>query len=113
MSAIMSLLFGILSVANTSGHPNVVFFEPTFIISPSCNTLQHDPCETCTAYVDDFKNEVAFWTHLTQDIQFVCGRVFGNTTDQCVNVTQDLKERFDWLTNYSSIQMCHYLDYCS
>ena len=109
----MSLLFSILSATNTSTHPNVVFFEPTLIITPSCNTLQHDSCEKCIAYVDDFKNEVAFWRNLSQDIQFVCGGIIGNTTDQCVNVTQDIKHSFDCLTNYSSRQVCHYLDYCS
>lgn len=118
----MSFIFSLLSLSTTA--PTYYEDLPMFIldspvvVSPIVVdivpiSIPNIACDECEKFVQTIKNETDFLNRITDDVQYVCGRIFGLPTNQCLQMTNEIKKGLEFLSQNNSTYVCKHLEYCN
>lgn len=112
MSA-FTLLFAMMSLTGATDVSipcNEIFIIEAPVMVP---ISQNITCNECVSMVNTLKNETAFLSKIAQDVEYVCGKIFGPAAHECVNVTDDIRKGLDYLSKHNATEVCRHLHYCS
>jgi hypothetical protein len=91
----------------------VVCMEETTTNNNTHNThTNNSTCTQCIKYINIMKNDTVFLGKLVQDVEYVCGKIYGPAAHECVNVTKDISKGLDYLEKHNATNVCEHLHYC-
>jgi hypothetical protein len=79
---------------------------------PTPINIQNNTCNECIHTIDVLKNETAFLSNITSDVEYICGKIYGPAAHECVIITDDMRKSLDYLCKHNSTIVCHHLNYC-
>lgn len=92
---------------------DIIIIDTPLPIALVPTNVQNITCSKCISTVTTLKNDTAFLSRITQDIEYVCGKIFGPAAHECVNVTDDIRKGLDYLSKHNATEVCKHLHYCS
>lgn len=78
----------------------------------SCSYKSNVTCTECLESMDQIKNKTEFLNEITDDIEYVCGRLYNVEQEECLNLTHDMKRGLNYVNNHTSTMICEHLHYC-
>jgi hypothetical protein len=116
MSA-FTLLFAMMSFTGATDVSipcnDIIIIDTPVMVSFIPTTVPNITCSQCIKTVNTLKNETAFLSKIAQDVEYVCGKIFGPAAHECVNVTDDIRKGLDYLSKHNATEVCRHLHYCS
>ena len=118
----MSFMFSLFSLSTTAPtyYENLPMFilDSPVVVSPIVVdivpiSVPNITCNECETFVETIKNETDYLNRITNDVQYVCGRIFGLQTNQCLQMTNQIKKGLEFLAQNNSTYLCKYLEYCN
>lgn len=110
MSA-LSILFTFYLFCSHASHGAPCFEQDVLyidMVEPEVNVT----CSQCEHTVDFLRNETDILEKIDDSIEFICGKIYGPTAHQCVNITEDIKKTLQYLNQTNSTTVCRNLHYC-
>ena len=118
----MSFMFSLLSLSTAvptyfDNLPMFILDSPV-VVSPIVIDIvpisfPNITCDDCEMFMRTMKNETDYLNRMAEDVQYVCGRIFGLQTNQCLQMTKDIKKGLEFLSQNNSTFVCKHLHYCN
>lgn len=108
MTALRLFLFSMLFMSTTSSSiPEMGELKYNYNYSYATTN-----CSECIHFMDRVKNETQPIINIVNQIEKVCGHIFGPAAKQCVNITSDLEKTLEHIEHTNATVLCKEIHYC-